>query len=176
MAQTIAIRAGSTGHAWSNTNTSTLFTQSGGTATRVIINQLQFTNDAGGSPQGVGIFLESAGTGQMHMIGGVRFIYQSMQVFQAWAGGSQEARTSYGNSGTGPFGVPSGHMLRGSSNVSIGAIQPSTLTVATSYNSDEFVFFPNSFYMANGDSVKLRGYWNGGTGACYWSFTTITES
>jgi hypothetical protein len=175
MAQTIAVRAGGTGHAWTQANTSTLFTQSGGTATRVIINQLQFTCDTNSGPATVGIFLESAGSGTMSMIGGLKLAYYSLMSFQAWPGGNQQAQTAYPGYGT-QQGVSSGLSIGHSTNAPIGGIQPSSLQVYTPYNSNDFIFFPSSFYMAAGDSVKVRGWWGGGTGACYYSFTTITES
>lgn len=177
MAQTVAVQAGGIAHAWTNTNTSTLFTQSGGTSTRVIINQLQFYCVDGGTPATVGIYLQSAASGTMSMIGGVKFIYQSMYTFQAWGGGSQPIDTAYGNSGTGPYGVPSGYVVgSGSSGGTVGSIGASGVNIYTPYNYQEFVYFPSSFYMANGDSVKLRGNWSGNSGNCYYSFTTITES
>jgi len=175
MAQTIAVRAGGTGHAWTGNNTSTLWTQSGGTATRVIINQLQFTCDTNSQPNTVGIYLESAGSGTMSMIGGVKLGYFSIHAFQAWPGGNQQAQTAYPGYGT-QQGVSSGFSLGGSTNNAIGGIHPQSLVPYMPYNASDFIFFPSSFYMSNGDSIKIRGYWGNGTGACYYSFTTITES
>ena len=70
MAQTIALQRGTTTVAGSGASSVTLFTQSGGTATRVILNQLSFYNSTSASNQSskVIVYLTSSG-GQTSVIG-----------------------------------------------------------------------------------------------------------
>lgn len=181
MAQTIAMQRGSTSFTCDST-WNTLFTQSSGTATRVIPNQLNGNFNTALRSQ-IGYFqlalVSSSGSGQI-LSSVYSWYMNTFTGFQIACLGNQAGQYV---SGQNP-GVYSSYFLYTSSaatpyNASISA---SSLNFA--YNAGTGPGPINQFYMGNGDSLRMRiyGIYNSGKGTAnatcttYWNMTTITES
>lgn len=178
MAQTIALQRGTTSVTADGTIV-TLFTQSGGTATRVILNQLSWYLNAiqnSGSP--TAIVLHTSSGGQTSVLGYYRRTNGSMYSGQFLIGGNNSAWNSTGAASTG--NISSNPAMTGGSG-GMGNDQPSLEYSGTStYTSS----MPSTFYIGPGDSIKIKIYSSAGTGKSFvyrtanigYSFTTITES
>lgn len=163
MAQTIAMQRGSGTLSASGNTSATLFLQSGGTATRVIINGIAWYSAGGYS--------------FMHLIvvpsGGAPYIIGR---FFQYASDGQFTVSPYG--GLGAVGNASGisdhtiQLYKSGGNNYIANTAPDTVT----YSPGQASSAPQNFWIGPGDEVKLRAG-NGGYVQTYgYSFTTITES
>jgi hypothetical protein len=188
MAQTIALQRGTTTVSAGGNTVVTLFTQSGGTATRVIINQLivYFTSGPPGvSGNGMNLYLTSSG-GYSSIIGQMK--YESSGSMWAWQANTGAPNNGFNGTSPGtsnainsanPFTFQStsaGDMITGTTSQTY--MQYSN----TSFNA--YCNFPANFYMGPSDALKLkvRGLYTSGKGTASgtanvgYSFTTITES
>jgi len=181
MAQTIAMQRGTTTVTPDDATSVTLFTQSGGTATRVILNQLGFyfsSTPASGTVHAV--VLHTVSGGQTFMLGILRDpdrrrSYQfppGAFTNNAFTGSATQTAASssavWSNfpilSGTGSAGV-------GSSDAS-GVILDYTTGTSAKYS-----MMPSNFYIGPSDSISMKILATGPTTAnISYSFTTITES
>lgn len=183
MPQTIAMQRGTTTVAADNSTSVTLFTQSGGTATRVIVNQVGFYFSATPTTGTVhAVVLHNVSGGQSTMLGILRDpdrrrSYQfpaGAATNNAYMGSATQTAAStsavWSNSpiigGIGTTGV-------GSSDASGVIFDYSTGTSA------KYCILPSNFYMGPGDSLSMKIYGDiNGVPTAYisYSFTTITES
>lgn len=184
MPQTIALQRGTTTVSTDNVTSVTLFTQSGGIATRVILNQLGFFFS--GSPTAGlihAVVLHTVSGGQTFMLGILRDTdrrrsYQfppGASSNSAFLGSATQTAAStsavWSNfpimSGTGSTGV-------GSSDAS------GVITDYSTGTSAKYSMMPSNFYMGPGDSITMKIFAevSGGptTANISYSFTTITES
>ncbi len=193
MAQTVALQRGSTTVTSDGTSTVTLFTQSGGTATRVIVNRLGIT------------FSSNIDTGQFCHI--IFYMTQTgsttltLGILRRQSGGNRSWQflpgVSTNNSFTGAFVnsavplsvyLPTNPLLNGSgtSGTASGAASTTTVEYAgTGTQPATIVNLLNSnFYMGPSDLVGMKIYAASTSGKSYinptatisYSFTTITES
>lgn len=190
MAQTVALQRGTTTVSGNN-GSATLFTQSGGTATRVILNNLSFYS---ATPCYSGMYITLGlvqSGGQSSIIGQIRDAQTgalgrySTQFFTT--GNNQAQGMQFQSQGiTGTF-FNSQTLLTGStSNTDIGATNQSStfLAVPLTSNYQKFSFCPQNFYMGPSDSLIVKTSWYNisGKSVVYatvntsYSFTTITES
>lgn len=176
MAQTIAVRSGSVSHTFNNTNSNytTLFTQSTGTATKVTLNQLIFVIDSNVSPYNVGVWLYNSTTGQRSLAYGFRNLGNSCSSFSFFPGMIGQPN-SVGGTANGTMWTGQHILANYDGNITPGDAQPASLSALTGYYSSDYVANPGSIYMANGDSLQVHGYWSNRPGTVYYSFTTITE-
>lgn len=166
MAQTIAMQRGTGTLSASGNTSATLFLQSGGSATRVIVNGIAFfTNSGTGNPMYMSLYVDSSG-GPGYIVG---------KYYQYTASGQFTVSPSngMGTVGSGPgFGDCSTQLYNGSSTTWPAFASPSNVTAAFGGLSSVM----QNFWLGPGDSVVLRAN-NGGLAQTYgYSFTTITES
>lgn len=184
MAQTIALQRGTATVLSNGSSITTLFTQSGGTATRVIMNQLIFTssNEWGNgylSDKGIGIYHESSG-GKTSLLGIIRDNVDNMKEWQF-----PVAHNTFN------FWQPlSTSTLTGASPIiftdaggGIVATTPPTTRIYYTGNTSQIRYsaMPPQFYIGPGDSIKVKaqGRDSGSqptTVTVGYSFTTITEA
>jgi hypothetical protein len=177
MAQTIAVRSGSVTHTWRNDQNSytTLFTQSTGTATRVILNQLGFYNTSYNGPiHSVGVYVYCPTTGQRTPA----FVYKNTGNYAAnfafFSGSTHQG--GIGGTSNGATWTAQHVMFGTNTDRTVGEEQPSNKAGGYGYYTTDYVINPGSIYIGNGDSLQVHGYWGTAAGGCYYSFTTITES
>jgi len=196
MPQTVALQRGTVSVSADNTTQATLFTQSGGIATRVIINSLT----VGFSPSlqssrdlCIMVSLQQSG-GHNSLLG---YIFQTSygnSNFQ-FAPGVNTVNSFYGTPSSGNAPTPSNKLLSsqpvisgggsgGIGNASAANVQfryPST----TGEGVGNINTINSNFYMGPSDSIrmKIQGWYTSGKGAhlystatISYSFTTITES
>jgi len=183
MAQTIAMQRGTTTITANGTGPTTLFTQSGGTATRVIINgisgysgsnynywcmMLSITNT--GTSVNLPVAFKSTG-GTFGACGGFFFL---SGLGAASNGAAQKANTAA--TGT------SAAVLLSNANTWPRSGDPVIVSVndALTPNGSSgavYEYCPQNFWIGPGDSVCL-GLYNSGGGSTNvaWNFTTVTES
>jgi hypothetical protein len=164
MAQTIAMQRGTGSLSASGNTSATLFLQSGGSATRVIVNGIAWYS-AGSNSMYMSLYVDSSG-GPGYIVG--RF-YQYSQSGQF---------TVSPSNGMGTVGWGSGALDCSSQlYTSGGSTWPafsSPSSVNVNHGGQSSVM--QNFWIGPGDSVVLRAN-NGGTAQSYgFSFTTITES
>jgi hypothetical protein len=187
MAQTVALQRGTT-TVNGNNGTVTLFTQSGGNATRVIVNQLGFyASTASRYGLNIGVYLASSG-GQTTFLGRLYEGPQSSSRFQSQfvlTGGVVNLNGA--NIGTSNNMFPTLPSLAGYSgtNTDMGGISLGDAALNYSSSSNQYYgFLPTNFFMGPSDSIKVKAYWyttSGkstifGTVNVGYSFTTVTES
>lgn len=172
MAQTVAVQRG-TGTATSNTNV-TLFTQSGGLSTRVILNQLTLYTSGTDMyyPKCNIVHLSSNGAASIigYMRLGVNGIYSFS--FLGANNGVGPVQTNGATTGSAPV---NGLIVNSQNNAWQGNASPgnSDLYFGSSY----YMYMPSNYYIGPSDSIQLKWYDGNGTNATYgFSFTTITES
>jgi hypothetical protein len=186
MAQTVALQRG-TGTVGVN-GSATLFTQSGGISTRVILNQLAFY--AGGtwaSPSMTLVHVVS--NGSTNLIGWWRAPSGSSGQLCPNPNGSgptQSTMSWNSASATALSASANGGYLTGNSTTYPGSsFQPSIPALYTNYYSMNYgSYAPQNFWIGPSDSLLFRAYdytldrdGGGGNGATYaYHFTTITES
>lgn len=187
MAQTIAIQRGTTTVSGSGTSTVTLFTQSGGTATRVIINQLiiYFSDYAQNSGTGANLYLTSSG-GYSSIIGQLKYNSSSSIYAMQFITGAPNNGFNGTSPGTSNSNLSSNPFIF--QNSTIGDMLASNFAnTTTQYSNSSYEAYcnvPANFYMGPGDALKMRvrGQIPSGKGTASrtanigYSFTTITES
>jgi hypothetical protein len=184
MPQIIALQRGTTTVTANGSSSATLFTQSGGLATRVIVNQLSLTYDFAadtGTVQ-VGVYHESFG-GQTSLIGLFRRLdASSFRAVQFPVG-------AFTNNNWGGTPLPTGADFLATVPV-LGHTQasgdmfstsPSNINVGYSTTSNtRFSVLPSNFYIGPSDSVKIKTNFSSSSGTATatisYSFTTITET
>jgi hypothetical protein len=180
MAQTIAMQRGSTSATFDNTRY-TLFTQSGGNATRVIINAITVWSGGGfGTPAAMMLQVLNSGTSvylpiAMKSGGGavspsaMTFIPETVGVN---AGAVRTSTTETLSGQTLWFPGGSGWPSASDANL-VGAAS----NVSQSNGQFAFEYCPKNFWIGPGDSVilQVKGSSNP-SGTMGWSFTTITET
>jgi hypothetical protein len=182
MAQTIALQRGTSSVTLNGSTKYTAFTQSGGTATRVIINGVSFYSDnartglamlLGVQKSGGGFFMvamkmisNNASIGSMDFLpgnmsnisggsAGTNAVISTQTVTAGNVGGSYQANQN-----------PGDNTISGGNNTSQGF-----------GNASNFEFCPAQFWIGPSDIVYFVGRTSSAdTGQWSWSFTTITES
>lgn len=185
MAQTIALQRGTTTVQCNGTSSATLFTQSGGTATRVILNQLgfYFASTPAANTVFAGVFHESSG-GQSFLLGLIRdpdrrrsYQFVPGAFTQGGFGGTatQTGTSTAAVLSNAPCIGATGSTGIGSSDVNGGVIVEYSTAAGYKYS-----MMPSNFYIGPSDviSMKIFGDTSGGPVTTYisYSFTTITES
>lgn len=190
MAQTIALQRGTLSLNADNTSVGTLFTQSGGTATRVIVNSLVvvfggatntanemtimlYTTQSGGAAQLLGMIKTTTAGGQSW-----QFIPGS-RTDNTWTGNSVNSNTSTRFATTQPLLYSTGTNGVPTSAASATVVTYNTTSSLTSANC-----LNNNFYIGPSDTVQMKMYALRNTGkgnftlssTISYSFTTITES
>lgn len=166
MAQTIAIQRGAS--SVSNNTITTLFTQSGGTATRVIANMLTFYANTSGNGCNATLIHTSSGGGS-HIVGYLGGSSGLVQTAIA-VNGMSNAASWIGNAS----GIAYGNtMIRGGSTAYQGTlIQGFPVSPASNVS-----YLPQNFWIGPSDTLSFGVYDSGwSTIQVAWSFTTITES
>jgi len=169
MAQTITIQRGTT--TVSNGSNTLLFTQSSGTATRVIMNMVSFYSSGQTSSPTLTVYMASS-------TGGGSIIGYWKTNNNVWQGQLTPANNGYGPL---QYGGNSGSLpISGQINANGG---PQYLTNELTANvnfvssSSNFSYMPSNFYLGPSDSIRLGWYDNNGNSLTVaYSFTTITES
>lgn len=184
MAQTIALQRGSTSITWNGTTAYTLFTQSGGTATRVIIGGVSAYSTNNGSIN-MAMFVKQSGTSNYLTIGYKGVGTASSSNSLDFYGGSaitplpaQPASTNNSAGGT-PILVNSNGGFFGAGDISNTAVQAINSQFSNSNSFFQFEVCPQQFWIGPGDSVVMK-FFNyssaAATGIVAYTFTTITES
>ena len=188
MAQTIALQRGATTTP-GNGNQTTLFTQSGGIATRVIPNALGFYLNTPIPNNGtvvIGIYVAISG-GQTLLVG---YLNQGssnfIRSFQ-FPIGAMPNSGPYGNVFYAPQTTwqSTGFIPQINGTTGVGSLSIENLQLSFNPGSgSKFVSLPSSFYIGPSDSIVIRGYnvYQAGKTTTYpninvtYSFTTITET
>lgn len=170
MAQTIAMVRGS-GSLASGSADATLYTQSGGNATRVIFNGLSMKTSSGGTQWYTTICLISAG-GSSSVLGWGRW-YAGAAQFVPMA---MQANTAYSPGGNSSATASLPTAWANQNNITYtGDSQPDQ--ISSGYPGLALGGgMPLNFWMGSGDSIRLRNYNSSYSTNFGYSFTTITES
>lgn len=194
MAQTVALQRGSTTVTADGSSTVTLFTQSGGTATRVIVNRLGVTFSASiNTAQILSIVFYMTQTGSSTlMLGLIRRTSSGNRAFQFVPGvntaNSFSNASSIYNAAQPTYYLPTNPVIHGSGTNGTASGDASTLQIeycGTGANAQTLINVLNSnFYMGPSDLVGMKIYGVTTSGKSYvattatisYSFTTITES
>lgn len=166
MAQTIAMQRGTSTVA--HTAQTTLFTQSGGLATRVIFNGLAGHNPAQTSSQVV-ISVQPSG-GAPYVLG------YGVSAYADWE--FKPNTNTYGVVASGTSLWPDSFLyLSNTASTYVADQNGSTLNVVGPSTSNYGFGIPQNFWIGPGDAVRMR-FWQQAGNTCTfgWSFTTITES
>ncbi len=185
MAQTIAIQRGELSFTWNDT-LSTIFTQSGGTATRVIFGGYNsYTTGGPGSNVGMMTFIQNSAGNRwtpVSLWSGTR-TSQNIYGFSVFPSQSNTTREGYGgatalyNTGN-AIGSASGAGYLGTTAITnaiiMGGNGNANLPFGATSNID---LQPSQFWMGPGDSLVIR-VTSSSSGASYlaYNFVTITES
>lgn len=185
MAQTIAAQRGSTTVTCDGQTSVTLFTQSTGTATRVILNSVSWSTPNGTNYPRCSLMININGTGNETCVA----------LLSSTNPSSSGGQTMFPNSTYSPLtgmqstsnyisrwlpvnqsGSGSNMLGKNLTNGYWTIAGPNGATQASTEGSLEFV--PSQFWMNSGDSLRFRCYRGGTTESAtiYYSFTTITES
>jgi hypothetical protein len=186
MAQTVALQRGTTSVTANGTSSVTLFTQSGGTATRVIVNSLGMTfSPDPNTGQAVVVTLTVTPSGGQTLILGYLRSTSNNRAIQFTPAGSPQNQF-YGQ----PIYAGSPYSLmpniNGNSTSGTGASASNAVGmtyVSNSTGNPQNAISPN-FYIGPSDVVAMKGYcpYTSGksvlstTMSISYSFTTITES
>lgn len=185
MPQTIALQRGTTTVTADSSSSVTLFTQSGGLATRVIVNQLcmSFDSTVDDIQTTAAVYHESSG-GQTSMIGLFRRVdATTMRALQfpvgAFTNNNWEGAPFPSNSESSarlPI-IFQGNAIGDMFNTSPNSIQ----VVYSNPVNIRFAVLPSNFYIGPSDSIKMKiRAFSTSTGATTatisYSFTTITET
>lgn len=176
MPQTISVVKGTVACNWtSNAITApqqTIFTQSTGISTRVIINSLELQSTQYGVAA-LQFFLVNGTTGFASLMGilqtGGRPSSNFALLQQPGITGNSYGTTQASSAG---FVFQENYTVRTSLSTSI----PESVQYWPPASGAQAGYLPTNFWIPNGDSLTVRGYWGGGTGNCYYNFTLITES
>jgi hypothetical protein len=181
MAQTIALQRGTASITWDGTTQTTLWTQSGGTATRVIFNGCSAYNNTASAGNFMSLFVKLSGggsyglaatrVGNSTITSALTFCPGNVNVTGGANGSSQITSGStiqtYNVAGSYPLDIDMTYVgLQGGASGGTGF---------TSQN--VFEFCPAQFWIGPGDAIvfKCKGA-TSNSGAVAYSFTTITES
>lgn len=183
MAQTIALQRGSATCSATGNSPATLFTQSGGTATRVIINGLSFKNSVTGSG-GVAQLIVAQSGGTVWWPVAIKAISNAgnSSGFDFYPGvsvtyGAQRASTAYTLTGAAVLAM-TGSSFPADTNVASYNIHSTDNAPSIIASSSNYEHCPQQFWIGPGDSVQFKTFAGGGSGTATigFSFTTITES
>ena len=185
MPQTIALQRGTTTVTGNGTDSVTLFTQSGGTATRVILNQLgaYFSADFNQTTS-VAVFHNVSG-GQSFLLGLLRDSDRRRSCqFAPGAATNNAFAGNVGQTAAGTFEQRSMMPSIGSGGTSgVGSAAANAVVIeyyGTTTANAKFAIFPSNFYMGPGDSISVKVLAStddtARTANISYSFTTITES
>lgn len=183
MAQTIAVQRGSTTVTGNGTSKVTLFTQSGGAATRVILVGASANLASSGYAHSLGLFININGSGNYLPVAFAMLNYSSsytnVYMMPDKVNSSpltmQTGATSY-TGGTASFGAATAGGIADNLQNAVIAISGTTGYQSAFYN-NPVSFVPSQFWMANGDSLVASSY-NGSTSTAtiIYHFVTVTES
>jgi hypothetical protein len=177
MAQTIAIQRGTQSLA-SGTLT-TLFTQSGGTATRVIFSQITFAsaNSVDMYYPSV-ILIHASSSGPTNVIGLMKANSGSIYSLNFMPNGNATAPNQFGYSGTGNAYNGAVMLQQGNPNVYMGGANPTNISYSAATSGSNYCsYMPSNYWIGPSDSIKIKWYdGNGNSCDVGWSMTTITES
>ena len=184
MAQTIALQRGTASVSGDGTTFVTLFTQSGGTATRVIVNQLTMSFSAQLSSNNAAcLYLTSSG-GQSSVLGVMSRSDTGSQYAVQFPAGSSNANAWFGtyNGVNGSSGSPMIQQTISSGDMSAGNCSGVNLSYGST--APRFAVLPQNFWIGPSDVLKMKvnaritvgKNTQAVTVSLSWSFTTITES
>ena len=170
MAQTIASVKGTKACTWTTATNNVIFTQSTGTATRVIVNALEFSTGSIANFN-LSFFIYNSTTGIYQIITLLKSLNVcNFAIFPQIRDTVQTSVSTTAVSNSVFMYQDSGGAVATMRDASAGNRQIGLNTASnTSY------WFPGNFYMSNGDSLVVSGTW-GSAGNTYYNFTTITES
>lgn len=167
MPQTVAIQRGTT--VVSNETFVTLFTQSGGNATRVITNMLVWYFNTDSPNTYVSLYQTSAG-------GGASVLGYYYATNDRGGQASPDPNFNANTNGTSSILPVRGAFNTGTQNY-MGLILPTSLNGLGTPAYSRSTFVPQNFWIGPSDSVRFAVYGQGvSTINVAWSFTTITES
>ena len=174
---TIAMQRGSS--AYSSGTSITLWTQSGGSATKVIFNQLMMFNNAGGNVQGAWQLSYYPSGVYASQIAFLYYPYSSAGSIQFDPVLGSKPQVIYNNSSSYPGVQHGGQWMQSSTGgtTPIGQLNPAnnSIVVNTIIFGVGYHVCPPSFYVGPGDSVKFQASSGSSNHIVSWSFTTITE-
>lgn len=185
MAQTVALQRGTTSVSANNTSSVTLFTQSGGTATRVILNSLNMTFSPNPNSGNVNVILiVTPSGGQSVVLGIIRSGSQNVAI-QFTPAGSPNNQFLAVPIYAGNLYTPMPN-ITGNSTSGVGASNASSVGTTWTNNSTGLpinMVSPN-FYIGPSDVVSMKAQATNVAGkssstctmSISYSFTTITES
>jgi len=182
MAQTIAVQRGTTTVTGNGITKTTLFTQSGGIATRVILVGVSANIASGQNSHSLALFINVNGTGNLLPVAYVMTNYTNYNTVYMLPdkAGSSPLTMQSGNTGffagTASFaGNANGGIVNGLTN----AVVPiaGTTGYQNPYYNSPLSLVPSQFWMASGDSLVASSF-NAGeqTPTIVYHFVTITES
>jgi hypothetical protein len=183
MAQTIALQRGTTTVTGNGTTEVTLFTQSGGTATRVILNQLGASISEVPSNAYMTLIHQVSG-GHTFVLGILKYPASGARSFQFPSGASSDQAFS-GNSVLSSTSasklISSMPVIYSDGTSGVANVSPNSIGIewATSANDTRMAMLCSNFYMGPSDSLRIRCRADGAgttTATISYSFTTITES
>lgn len=182
MAQTIAAQKGNGTVASNGTTALTLFTQSTGIATRVILNSVSFTCPTGLSNPTMSLVINVNGTGNRVPVAIIGIAGLGLNLFGAAMFPSQQSEKSTMSLGTSDA-FHTNHIILGSgkasqtigTEVNANALRMGGNEVNYEVTQNSFQIVPSQFWMNAGDVLEYRCF-GSDTATVTWSFTTITES
>ena len=186
MPQTIALQRGVTTLNTNGTTVGTLFTQSGGLATRVIVNNLGITFAQ--LPQGqvrIAVYVNSFG-GQSTLLGYLNTPSGPKRSYQFPPGGSSSNPfNGFFNSGSNVYIYSVPAIVSNNNTTGIGSGIPNNIIFEYPSSSNQVIsLIANNFYIGPNDSVTMRveavvpsgKLLVSTTASISYSFTTITET
>jgi hypothetical protein len=175
MPQTIATQRGQVNVDTDGASETTLFTQSGGLGTRVIMNQLAgFTTSGGGSTmRPMLIYTSSSGFKTVLM----RIDGASVTQWQFISGGLDSFAYATAGGGTNTLIGGTPYISGQSQSQQMGANNPSNVNPQSQISGGSMVGATN-FWIGPGDAISIKVQRNSGTVTCTvaFCFTTITET
>lgn len=183
MAQTIALQRGTTTVTGNGTTEVTLFTQSGGTATRVILNQLGASISEVPTNAFMTLIHQVSG-GHDFVLGILKFGSSGARSFQFPSGASPNQAFSGSSALTSTSAsklISIMPVINSDGTSGVANVSPSGVFVdwATSAADTRMAILCSNFYMGPSDSLRIRCRADGvstTTATISYSFTTITES
>lgn len=177
MAQTVAVQRGATTVSADGTSKVTLFTQSSGTATRVILNSLSVSFASSSSNAAAMLFINISGSGNYVPVA-IRRHNEYATRYLAFMPSDSAVGSSL--SATQTTQLPQGVSL-GSTGAngwpSSGVYDVVAAVYGTARSSLPLNIVPANFWMANGDSLTMSTYLDAtGTATILYHFVTVTES
>ena len=175
MAQTILVQRGTTTATRDSTATAvTLFTQSGGLGTRVIINQLSWAGASGAANANTSVYLNVVSSGGYSNPVGYWYAGGNSVSQGCWSVGTSGDVWGL-NAGTANVFHPNGWGSNDATNgAGMGSLNLNYPRFGVTYGNS---WGPTNFWIGPSDAVQIRVF-AGGSATCNigYSFTTITES